>query len=165
MLGLYVAEAVSALPFDHKLVVTTPNHGCSKTWSGLGYKILINDDSQNGQATSAQIAARFAREVNADALCICLADMPFITASVVEKLHAEFHRLDGQQIVAASNGKSPMPPAIFPARCFEELIALQGDQGARALLSEAKAVAVTETLLIDIDTRDDLRRAEILISE
>jgi molybdenum cofactor cytidylyltransferase len=52
-----------------------------------------------------------------------------------------------------------MPPAIFPLCYFPQLIQLEGDKGAKALLYKHKENLQTVSLpnaIIDIDTKEDL---------
>jgi len=165
MLGLHAAEALADGRFREKVIVTTSAHPCSSMWEKLGFHLLINERAQDGQATSVKMAAAYARKTGAEALCICLADMPFVNADLMEQLLAEYRNLEGAKIVACSNGKQPQPPAIFPAVYFDQLAGLAGDQGARKLLSEARVIGVNERILMDIDSAKDLRRAEALYDE
>ncbi len=53
------------------------------------------------------------------------------------------------------------PPIIFPAHCFDSLMKLQGDHGARALLSDSRYSVrglVFDAAAVDIDTPEDLAR-------
>lgn len=165
ILGLHVAEALTGLPFDQKSIVTVSDHPCSDHWSDLGYDLLINDDAENGQATSVKMAARFAQEIEAGSLCICLADMPFVTSGHITQLIAEFQRYSGARIVASSQGEKVMPPAIFPETEFGKLLVLRGDKGARDLMIEAKRIDADEPILMDIDSKNDLRSAEQILAK
>jgi CTP:molybdopterin cytidylyltransferase MocA len=50
-------------------------------------------------------------------------------------------------------------PAYFPAESFTALSELRGDVGARELLREAAAIE-DESLALDIDTEEDIAKAE-----
>jgi molybdenum cofactor cytidylyltransferase len=66
------------------------------------------------------------------------------------------------RIVAAQYTGTTGAPAIFPSELFGELAALQGDRGARALLSlhADRVVAVPmPSAALDVDTPADLARA------
>ena len=160
MLGLHVAEALQDASFEQKCIVTSVDHPCAHDWAARGYKVLVNENAAEGQATSVALAARHAKEQNADALCICLADMPFVTAEHIGQLQDHFARREGTRIVASSDGDRTKPPAIFPSEYYEKLIKLKGDSGARSLLVNAEKVRVNEGILMDIDTPENLAFAE-----
>lgn len=164
MLGLHAAGAVADLPFVEKLVIGPPEHPCASQWSALGYRILANGQAARGQATSVRLAAAHALETGARALCIMLADMPFVTRDHVGGLISAFERSDGKRTVASVRGGRAMPPAVFPAGALPSLLALQGDRGARSLLAEALPVQAEDPVLIDIDTAEDLAHASDLLA-
>lgn len=163
MLGLHAAETAAAMPFVHKLVIASPEHGCAARWSDLGYQIIPNDDAALGQATSVRIAAAHAIQADASALCILLADMPFVTRSHLDELITTFTESDST-VASACQGQA-MPPAIFPADALRALIILEGDSGARRLLTDARSVPGDDTLLMDIDSAEDLDRANIIFGQ
>jgi molybdenum cofactor cytidylyltransferase len=163
MLGLHAAETGAAMSFSHKLVIASPEHDCAGQWSNLGYRVITNEQAALGQATSVRLAAAHAIEAGASALCIMLADMPFVTRDHIDRLIATFEQ-SGGTVASARNGQA-MPPAIFSVDAMESLLALEGDSGARTLLSEARLVVGDDPLLIDIDTPEDLARANILYNQ
>ena len=66
-------------------------------------------------------------------------------------------------IIHAGAPDRPHPPTIFGKPCFEQLAALDGDDGAKSLMrSDALRIAAFNApgpLLFDVDTRDDLALA------
>lgn len=160
MLGLHAAETAAALPFAGKLVIGSPDHRCAPQWRALGYQIVANQDAALGQATSVRLAAAHAIDSGASALCILLADMPFVTADHLGQLLAAFARSGGT--VASSRDGQAMPPAIFPRDRLDSLLALEGDSGARKLLAEGHLIPGDNHVLMDVDTGEDLARAGII---
>jgi hypothetical protein len=65
--------------------------------------------------------------------------------------------------VASSDGLHVGPPALFGRGCFGELVALSGDAGARALLTQASLVEASSSELLDVDTAEDLARLRGLL--
>ncbi len=163
MLGLHAAEAGSAMAFARKLVIGSPDHGCAAQWSALGYQIIANDAAAQGQATSVRLAAAQAIESGASALCIMLADMPFVTRDHLGQLLAAFER-SGGTIASARRGQA-MPPAIFSRYQLESLLAVQGDSGAHKMLTDARLIAGGDPVLMDIDTEEDLAQANIIYND
>ena len=157
MLGLHAAEMLSSLSTRQRIVVASDrDHPCTQGWRALGFEIIVNNRADEGQSTSVQLAAKRALHMGASGLCICLADMPFVTAAHIQNLLDAF---DGKaQTVASSDNGIPMPPALFPASELGRLEALRGDQGARKLLDDAKLIHVNEPILTDIDTIEQLQR-------
>ena len=63
------------------------------------------------------------------------------------------------QIICTKAEQKMMPPAIFPSDYFTDLMVLQGDKGAIALLDKNKEKLQTITMpnaIVDIDTKQDL---------
>ncbi|MEH6661659.1 MAG: nucleotidyltransferase family protein [Parasphingorhabdus sp.] len=159
MLGLHAAGTGAGMPFSQKLVIASPEHDCAAQWSELGYRVIANEDASQGQATSVRLAAAHAVEAGASALCIMLADMPFLTGDHLSKLIENFEQAGETNSVASARNGQAMPPAIFPSGALESLLKLTGDAGARMLLADALLVAGDDQLLIDIDTPEDLAEA------
>jgi molybdenum cofactor cytidylyltransferase len=159
MLGLYAADAASDLPFVRKLVIGSPAHDCAPQWGALGYQMIANEAAAQGQATSVRLAAAQAIASGFSALCIMLADMPFVTNGHIGRLIAAFEQEGGTRTIASARHEQPMPPAIFPSGALETLLDLTGDAGARKLLGDALLIAGSDQLLTDIDTPEDLADA------
>lgn len=163
MLGLHAAGTTADMPFVDKMVIGSPEHGCAAQWSDLGYQIIANDDAALGQATSVGLAAVHAIKAGAGALCIMLADMPFVTREHIDELIAAFAQSGGT--VASARGGQAMPPAIFPSSAFQSLTVLEGDSGARRLLADARLIAGDDPVLMDIDSAEDLAQANIIYDQ
>ncbi|MGV3512390.1 MAG: nucleotidyltransferase family protein [Novosphingobium sp.] len=148
----HAAEKLASLPFARRLVV------CSPTTPVLdGFERLPLDPADAPMSRS--IAAGIAAISDAQAVLIALADMPLVPAGHFERLVEAFA---GDRIGTRVGGRI-MAPAIFGAVHFPALSALQGDQGAASLLQTAPALPLAEMLALDVDTRDDLARAELIL--
>jgi len=93
---------------------------------------------------------------------VLLADQPFVTASIVEQIVSEWHA-SRAAIVAPTYAGQRGNPVLFARAIFPELLAIQGDQGARAVLATDRArirlVAFEDPRpLADIDTPEDYER-------
>lgn len=96
-----------------------------------------------------------------DAIMILPADMPEITGADIATLCIAWEDApkDGLLRATSQDGK-PGHPVIFPRRCFGDLQALSGDQGARSVLAGEKPHLVAlpgRHALTDLDTPDDWR--------
>lgn len=63
------------------------------------------------------------------------------------------------KLICAQEEQEIMPPAIFPRRYFSELMTLEGDKGAKALLhknAEQLQSVRLPNAIIDIDTQQEL---------
>lgn len=151
-LAHHVAESLSALPFARRIAI------CSPTTPDLpGFeRVLLNPPDA---PLSRSIATGIASVSNAQAVLFALADMPLVPASHFARLIAEF---DGS-LIATKVGSLAMVPAILGASHFPALQSLQGDRGAGALLRNAPSVDLAEDFALDIDTPEDLHRAERLL--
>ncbi len=69
-----------------------------------------------------------------DAVVVALADQPFITASMVNRLTDTYKRNPELDYVSSANDGLAMPPALFSRSMFTALQGLDGDKGAAALL-------------------------------
>ena len=119
--------------------------------------VAINPDYEQGIASS--IRAGLARvPAGVRGVLIVLADQVAVTAEDLRRLVARWER-QPDRIVAAQYGETTGAPAIFPSDLFPELAALQGDRGARSLLSRhpGRVVAVPmPSAALDVDTPADL---------
>jgi CTP:molybdopterin cytidylyltransferase MocA len=131
--------------------------------SDLDLQLAFNSDWQRGMGGS--IACGVERLLRLDpevhACLIMLADQPLVTAADLAAL-VDARRKHPEHIIASGYaGETCGAPCLFPRRCFEELLALQGPAGARSILrahrNEVHPVA-NPRADIDIDTPEDRRQ-------
>ncbi len=160
MLGLHICEALVPLDCAHSVIITSADdHPCASGWRTAGFDICVNEMAEEGLGTSVACAARFAAERAADALLICLADMPFVPTKHLQNLISQLDPENSRTMIASDNGRRRSPPAIFAASHFAGLEQLKGAAGARDLLAAADTIKITPQCLVDIDTREQLVRA------
>jgi CTP:molybdopterin cytidylyltransferase MocA len=96
-----------------------------------------------------------------DAAIVALGDQPFVDAAVVRRLVSERGRT-GARIVAPSYRGERGHPVLFGRETFAELLATEGDRGARDVIARAGAgvwlVEVDQAPPLDVDTPEDLDR-------
>ena len=122
---------------------------------------MANADYAAGQSTSLR-AGIAALGSEADAAMVLLGDQPFVSAAIVERLVAEW-RASRAPIVAPVYAGQRGNPVLFTRTVFPELLAVQGDQGARAVLaadqSRIRLIPFEDPRpLADIDTQEDYKR-------
>ena len=153
MLGHHVVETLAEFPGQHKWVIASQaGHQCNEGWAACGFETVVNSCSEQGMGTSVALAASQAICVQADALLICLADMPLVPlghfASLVQAVCAE----DRSGIVSSFDGQSRSPPAVFAKEHFTALAGLSGNNGARELIAGGAVIECSAEALLDIDT-------------
>jgi CTP:molybdopterin cytidylyltransferase MocA len=127
--------------------------------------LLLNRDWQEGMASSLRAAAAHARG-RWDGLLITLVDQPAVTVSDLQRLQTAWLR-NPDSLVAASFAGTAGAPAIIPAWCYADLLALRGDQGARALLQRHAQRLLRVQMpaaALDVDTPEDLQALNALPS-
>ncbi len=114
------------------------------------------------QGLSASLRAGLAAlPSSAQAVLVCLGDMPLVPGGVLDRLIAAWDPDEGRLVVQPTSAGRPGNPVLFDRTLFARLEALQGDAGARSLLSamadEVTAVEVgTDAVLHDFDTPESL---------
>jgi molybdenum cofactor cytidylyltransferase len=150
-LAYHVVTALENIPFLARIAVVSDT---TLDFAALGYRVEENPDPSRGQARSLCHGVTVAKQAGADAVLVALADMPRVTAAHVYRM---FDAADGRDtIVASSDGVQPCPPALFGSGMFDDLLDLDGDEGARQLIKRGHHVVTSPAELADVDTRADL---------
>jgi molybdenum cofactor cytidylyltransferase len=121
--------------------------------------IVENAEWRNGIGTSIRRGLQqLPRSVDAVVLLAC--DQPFVDASIVGKLIAAWEET-GRPITASYYANTLGVPALFDRSCFEALLNLPDDSGAKSLIAarpDDVASIAFEDGAIDIDTPADFER-------
>lgn len=139
--------------------VVTGAHGedVARAVADLAVQCVHNARAHKGMASSIQRGL----EGLDTAVLLLTCDQPLLTA---EHLRALVHhgRARGLPVVASSYEDIVGVPALFSSALLPELRALQGDQGARAVLRRhpVEALPLVEGGL-DVDTEEDVRRLSL----
>lgn len=157
-----VAERVAQGSFA-ELVVVTGAGGASlhAALAGIECRIVDAPDWAEGMAATLR-AGVAALSPGARGVCVFLGDMPLVPVGLCGAL-AEAAQAAGYAARPRFEGK-PGHPVAFTRAAFADLMTLEGDSGATALLkAKAEAVAYCDTaergVLFDIDTPEDLAAA------
>lgn len=122
----------------------------------LAVTIVPNDNWPRGMGTS--IRTGVARLQESDALILLVCDQPKVDAGLLRQLIAR-QAETGQPMAASSYSGTHGVPALFTRSCYERLLALDDETGAKALLlgrpGEVAPVPF-EAGAIDINTPADL---------
>jgi molybdenum cofactor cytidylyltransferase len=95
------------------------------------------------------------------AALVCLGDMPLVTGRILDRLIAAYDPDEGRLIVVPTCRGEIGNPVLWDRRFFADILALEGDAGARSLLRRhAEQVFEVEVgddaVLRDFDTRESL---------
>lgn len=162
--GLTVAEAsaqalLQALPHS-VAVVREENLALQSMLAALGYHVAPSKHQNAEMADNLKLGILSAdsKFPQASGFVIALADMPFIQPHTITKIA---NQLATAAIVQPVFNGKPGHPVGFSPRFKNELLAIQGDQGAREILrahqNEIMLLACDdEGILRDIDTLADL---------
>lgn len=128
---------------------------------GLACRVLHATDWADGMAATLRTGIA-ALAPGAKGVCVFLGDMPLVPVGHCPAL-AEAAERSGYAARPRFEGK-PGHPVAFSRAAFADLMALEGDKGATALLQERADIAYLDTadigVLLDIDTPGDLAAAE-----
>lgn len=153
-MGLYAARTIAELASAVRIAVCAKaSRDLAPALEGLGFETAWNDDPGRGLASSLTIGVRAALEQKADAVLVCLADMPFVRLAHLRALLARLDIARGVTMVGSRPTGSDiiMPPAVFAGEAIARLLQLEGDRGAGGLLRDGSAVDAPAPELADLD--------------
>ncbi len=157
-----VANRVAGVGFAEVIAITGADDAAiHRALAGADLSIIPAPDWAEGMAATLRTGIA-ALDFASEGVCVFLGDMPLVPVALCPSLvaaaaqagYAARPRCEGQ----------PGHPVAFTHAAFEDLMALEGDRGATALLAaRGDGVAYVETAdigaLLDIDTPEDLAAA------
>jgi molybdenum cofactor cytidylyltransferase len=152
-------SAGALAPLDAVYVVIPPGaDAVTQALSRLDVMFVINLGRDEGMASSIR-AGVAALPADVDAVVIALADQPRASERVTRALCARWSVGDVAAVAPVyTDGRGN--PVLFGRECFEQLLTLRGDVGARGVLDALGArvalVEVDEPMPVDVDTPDVL---------
>jgi molybdenum cofactor cytidylyltransferase len=144
------------------IVVLGSNAGIiEKEIDASDINIIVNDDWQSGMASTIRSGIQTLQMIdsNTDAAILMVCDQPFVTADLLDKL-IEKQQETGKPIIASQYGDTIGTPALFHNKFFPELMELQGDTGAKKIMTKYSDLLAGVSFpqgSIDIDTIDDYK--------
>jgi molybdenum cofactor cytidylyltransferase len=130
--------------------------------AGLPVTFAHNPDFADGLSTSLKAGIK-AVPADADGAIVTLGDMPQVTATLIDRLIAAFDPERGALVVIPTIEGKRGNPVLWARRFFSDLLAVEGDVGARHLIS-GYAEAVTEVPVEDASALTDVDTPEALIA-
>jgi len=156
-----VAEAALASRARPVLVVTGhQREQVEAALAGLPLAFVHNPQFADGLGSSLK-AGIAALPAAADGVIVCLGDMPQVDAALIDRLIGAFDPDQGALVVVPTIEGKRGNPVVWSRRFFPDLMAVEGDVGARYLIGRY-AEAVSEVpfsggaALTDIDTPEAL---------
>ena len=131
-----------------------------KALSGLRLSFVHNPDFAHGLSTSLRCGLE-AVAADADAVVVCLGDMPLVNGGTIGRLIAAFNPAEHRSICVAVHRGQRGNPVLWGRQHFAALASLGGDHGARMLFDQyADELVEVEmpdrAVLTDIDTPEML---------
>ncbi|MAZ82443.1 MAG: 4-diphosphocytidyl-2C-methyl-D-erythritol kinase [Rhizobiales bacterium] len=129
---------------------------------GLDVTLAENPDYASGMASSLKVGVTALGD-ELSGIMILLGDMPKLEAAHIDLLLGAFEENDGEAIIRAADGDHRGNPVILPARLVPEIMKLEGDVGARALIEQSSLpvidIDIGPAARIDVDTPEAVRAA------
>ncbi len=152
---------VLASSVDEVVVVTGhENEKVEFALENMNVRFVHNPDFATGLATSLRTGIQ-AVAGRADAAVICLADMPLVDGSIIDRLIAAYNPTENRNIITPTYKGKMGNPVLWGAEHFPHLTGLSGDKGARHLIEAFKPEMVeveteSDAILRDADTAEML---------
>lgn len=99
-------------------------------------EIALAADAERGMGHSLAAGIRTIMD-HWDWVSVGLGDMPFVQVATLEALQEAFFSTGAERIVQPVHDGRPGHPVTFPGACFPAMCRLEGDQGARSVLSSS----------------------------
>lgn len=143
------------------IVVVPPEHAeIRRALEGVDARFVVNPRPDRGMGSSIACGVS-ALTADADAVLVALADEPTVNPAVFERVISRYRAGDVGIVVPTFRGVRGHP-VLFQRSAFEELRALSGDEGARAVTDRNPGrlalLEQQEAKPMDVDTPADLLR-------
>jgi len=144
------------------VIVVTGNEAdrIEKTLADLPIQFMNNPDFSDGLSTSLKCGIRNIG-TDSDGAVVILGDMPSVSADLIARLIAAFDPAESRAICVATHKGKRGNPVLWARRFFPEILALEGDVGAKHIIAAndelvCEVEAEDDAPLLDIDTPEDL---------
>jgi molybdenum cofactor cytidylyltransferase len=125
-------------------------------------QVVENSQWQEGMSSSIRAGISMLVKTNSklDAVIISLADQPLVSPQIFNQLIQSYQETQ-KVIIASKYNETTGVPALFSKALFPELMQLEGDKGAKALIQkyiDTGLILLIPEAAIDIDTPDDYKQ-------
>jgi molybdenum cofactor cytidylyltransferase len=122
-------------------------------------RIILNDSWEVGLSSSIKVGISEAKIRGFDHAIIFIGDQPFLTGKDIADVIKHAREKPAAGIIATRVNDIIVQPVMYRKKYFDQLCRLEGDQGGKTIIMNAKDVAFVESenvnLLMDIDSRED----------
>jgi len=160
LVRIAVEEALASRASPVIVVTGHQRTEIEKVLAGLPVQLVHNPSFADGLGTSLH-AGIAAVPADADGAIVCLGDMPQVDRALIDRLIGAFDPDRGALIVTPTFEGKRGNPVLWSRRFFPDLMAIEGDVGARHLIGRYGEAAVEVPVegkgaFIDIDTPEAL---------
>jgi molybdenum cofactor cytidylyltransferase len=145
-----VAQTVCASRAGSVVVVT--GHEAEKVRAALvnlSVEFTHNPDFDTGLSSSLKVGVKSMQNANVSGCLVCLGDMPLLKPDHLNVLIDAFDEDENRTICVPTTRGKRGNPVLWGASLFDEMAAVTGDVGARALIGEH------QDLVCEVDLDDD----------
>jgi molybdenum cofactor cytidylyltransferase len=156
-----VCETIAASRVDDVLLIVSETNGPVARAAGIGrWQAVENPNATEGLSTSLRIGLQNIAS-DTDGVLVALADMPGITAALVDALISTFASNRSTIVFPVASDGRRGHPIIWPKSLLPDLMSVPGDSGGKTILSDhtdlwRPVACENEGAFADIDTRADL---------
>ena len=134
-MGVQSAKNLSVAVDEMICVIPPDNDALDRLFTEQGLKTVVCEAAEQGMSESLKAGVQYFHvDTEVTAFVIALADMPLIQEQTYQSIVSLLK--DGDSIVLPSFEEKRGHPVGFNAKFNDELMALQGDQGAKLLLQK-----------------------------
>jgi molybdenum cofactor cytidylyltransferase len=160
LVRIVVEEALASRANPVIVVVGHERAEVENALAGLPVQLVHNPEFAQGLGASLH-AGIAAVPADADGAIVCLGDMPQVDAGLIDRLIAAFDPDRGALVVMPTVEGRRGNPVLWSRRFFPELMAIEGDVGARHFIGRYSEAVVEVALegkaaLVDVDTPEAL---------
>jgi len=160
MIRYAVEAALKSAASDVVVVIGNEHQRIRAALEGLPVIFSENTDYSKGLSTSL-ICGLNTLPADCDGALVLLGDMPAVDSGLLDRQIAAFDPGESRAIIVPVHGGKRGNPVLWARRFFDEMRALSGDAGARALLGLHAGMiceieAGSDAPLTDIDTEEAL---------
>lgn len=155
-----IDRAFDAIPAEKlsDIIVVTQYDAIAELADQRGFRTIINHHPELGISRSVMLGTTALKD-HCDGILYQVADQPWLKRESVSRMIDVF-RNHPDHIVSMSSSEKRGNPCIFPKAYFNELCALSGDKGGRAVIERHEdhliLFEVSAVELTDVDTPKDI---------
>ncbi len=155
-----IETALSAKPALVAVVLGANADAISSTLTDLDIPVFINKDWADGMGSTINYGLREVLKIQSglSSVVFMLADQPLVTTSILTGL---IKKASAKKIIASAYNNTQGPPILFDKVFFPDLLAMEGNDGAKNLLLKYPDAVIALPFAdgaFDIDTPEDYEK-------